>query len=229
MFTSLLLCHPFLHAVGTSLEMHTPHGANAHSGTSCNPFWSQASFNVNACSSQRSWPTQIQLSYSQTSQPQFTSLYLHTAVLNVPVAWLKPISMVINSHFGHRRQYVSITFDWYVQETPDTPEALACVPTLLISDIPKEASTIPTALEESQGVTLLNHDLFTNDILYMEVALDMRPLPKDLLPLMPLFCRYLHPSTLIYCSSLVPHKPARLLKAHMPKVCQGQTLVSCSS
>ena len=76
-----------------------------------------------------------------------------------------------------------------VQETPDTPEALACVPTLLISDIPKEASTIPTALEESQGVTLLNHDLFTNDILYMEVALDMRPLPTDLLPLMPLFCR----------------------------------------
>ncbi|KAL3139941.1 hypothetical protein ABBQ38_004231 [Trebouxia sp. C0009 RCD-2024] len=77
------------------------------------------------------------------------------------------------------------------QETPDTPEALACVPTLLISDIPKEASSIPTALEESQGVTLLNHDLFTNDILYMEVALDMRPLPTELLPLMPLFCRSL--------------------------------------
>ena len=63
------------------------------------------------------------------------------------------------------------------------------MPTLLISDIPKEASSIPTALEESQGVTLLNHDLFTNDILYMEVALDMRPLPAGLLPLMPLFCR----------------------------------------
>lgn len=63
------------------------------------------------------------------------------------------------------------------------------MPTLLLSDIPKEASSIPTALEESQGVTLLNHDLFTNDILYMEVALDMRPLPADLLPLMPLFCR----------------------------------------
>ncbi|KAL0031729.1 hypothetical protein WJX79_003426 [Trebouxia sp. C0005] len=77
------------------------------------------------------------------------------------------------------------------QETPDSPEALSCVPTLLISDIPKEASSIPTALEESQGATLLNHDLFTNDILYMEVALDMRPLPADLLPLMPLFCRSL--------------------------------------
>ena len=84
-----------------------------------------------------------------------------------------------------------------VQETPDSPEALSCVPTLLISDIPKEASSIPTALEESQGVTLLNHDLFTNDILYMEVALDMRPLPADLLPLMPLFCRCSLPTTML--------------------------------
>lgn len=77
-----------------------------------------------------------------------------------------------------------------VQETPDTPEALACVPTLAISDIPKEASSIPSTLEESQGVQLLSHELFTNDVLYMEVALDMKPLPADLLPLMPLFCRH---------------------------------------
>lgn len=77
-----------------------------------------------------------------------------------------------------------------MQETPDTPEALACVPTLEISDIPKEASTIPSSLEESQGVQLLSHELFTNDVLYMEVALDMKPLPADLLPLMPLFCRF---------------------------------------
>ena len=76
-----------------------------------------------------------------------------------------------------------------MQETPDTPEALACVPTLQLSDIPKEASSIPTALETSQGVQLLTHELFTNDVLYIEVALDMKPLPAHLLPLMPLFCR----------------------------------------
>lgn len=70
---------------------------------------------------------------------------------------------------------------------------MSCVPTLLLSDIPKEASTIPTAIQESQDVTLLSHDLFTNDILYMEVAFDMRPLPAELLPLMPLFCRCLRP------------------------------------
>lgn len=40
-----------------------------------------------------------------------------------------------------------------------------------------------------QGVKLLRHDLFTNDVLYLELALDLRPLPPKLLPLLPLFCR----------------------------------------
>lgn len=39
------------------------------------------------------------------------------------------------------------------------------------------------------GATILTHDLFTNDVLYLDVALDMRPLSQDLLPLVPLFCR----------------------------------------
>lgn len=39
------------------------------------------------------------------------------------------------------------------------------------------------------GATILSHDLFTNDVLYLDVALDMRPLPRNLLPLVPLFCR----------------------------------------
>jgi hypothetical protein len=77
------------------------------------------------------------------------------------------------------------------QETPDRPEALACVPTLHISDIPKQISTISSDISQSQGVTKLSHDLFTNDVLYLEAALDMRPIPAELLPLMPLFCRSL--------------------------------------
>jgi Zn-dependent M16 (insulinase) family peptidase len=31
------------------------------------------------------------------------------------------------------------------QEKPDEPEALRCIPSLALDDIPKEASTIPTA------------------------------------------------------------------------------------
>ena len=37
--------------------------------------------------------------------------------------------------------------------------------------------------------TVLSHDLFTNDVLYAEVALNLRPVPTHLLPLVPLFCR----------------------------------------
>lgn len=43
----------------------------------------------------------------------------------------------------------------------------------------------------AEGSLLLGHELFTNDVLYMEAALDLRPVPADLLPLVPLFCRSL--------------------------------------
>jgi len=63
------------------------------------------------------------------------------------------------------------------QATPDSPEALACIPSLQLSDIPKEAATIPTDVSTTAaGATLLTHDLFTNNVLYAEAAL-------------PLFCR----------------------------------------
>jgi Zn-dependent M16 (insulinase) family peptidase len=39
------------------------------------------------------------------------------------------------------------------------------------------------------GSQLLTHDLFTNDVLYLDVALDMKAVPADLLPLVPLFCQ----------------------------------------
>lgn len=63
------------------------------------------------------------------------------------------------------------------------------MPTLHTSDIPRQVSVIPSAVSQSQGATLLSHELFTNDVLYLEAALDMRPVPAELLPLMPLFCR----------------------------------------
>lgn len=50
---------------------------------------------------------------------------------------------------------------------------------------------VPTAVSKSEGATLLTHDLFTNNVLYLEAALDMRGVPAALLPLVPLFCRSL--------------------------------------
>jgi len=77
------------------------------------------------------------------------------------------------------------------QETPDDPEALKCIPALDLADIPREAKSIPSVISQEGGATVLRHDLFTNDVLYAEVGLDMTTVPKELLPLLPLFSRSL--------------------------------------
>ena len=77
------------------------------------------------------------------------------------------------------------------QETPDPPEALNVVPSLSLSDISKEATNVPKEVTSIGGATALRHDLFTNGILYMNTAMDMRGVPEPLLPLVPLFSRCL--------------------------------------
>ncbi|CAK9315812.1 unnamed protein product [Citrullus colocynthis] len=77
------------------------------------------------------------------------------------------------------------------QETPDPPEALKCVPCLCLEDIPKEPIRVPTEIGNVNGVTVLQHELFTNDVLYSEVVFDMSSLKQELLPLVPLFCQSL--------------------------------------
>ncbi|XP_078441624.1 presequence protease 1 [Wolffia australiana] len=77
------------------------------------------------------------------------------------------------------------------QETPDPPEALKCVPSLSLDDIPRKPTQVPTEIGEVNGVKVLRHDLFTNDVLYSEVVFDMGHLKQDLLPLIPLFCQSL--------------------------------------
>lgn len=70
--------------------------------------------------------------------------------------------------------------------------AAAAASTAQLSDIPKTITKVPTALSAlSGGATQLAHELFTNDVLYAETALDMSGLPPALLPLVPLFCRSL--------------------------------------
>ncbi|QDZ25312.1 presequence protease [Chloropicon primus] len=81
------------------------------------------------------------------------------------------------------------------QETPDPAEALKCIPTLDLADIPKESQEIPSSLREltsgGEKVDILSHDIFTNDVVYAEFAFDMSSVPKHLLYLIPLFCRCL--------------------------------------
>ncbi|KAK1264140.1 hypothetical protein QJS04_geneDACA021721 [Acorus gramineus] len=77
------------------------------------------------------------------------------------------------------------------QETPDPPEALKSVPSLSLQDIPRQPIHVPIEIGDIDGVKVLKHDLFTNDVLYSEVVFDMRSLKQELLPLVPLFCQSL--------------------------------------
>lgn len=74
-----------------------------------------------------------------------------------------------------------------LQETPDTPELLALLPTLRLSDLEREVKTIPSELSELHGGRLLYHDLFTNGIVYLDLGFDLHGLSPDLLPYAKLF------------------------------------------
>lgn len=79
------------------------------------------------------------------------------------------------------------------QATPDDPEALATLPSLSLSDIDPKTPIIPTEIRDFSGSTVLTHDLFTNGILYVDVAFDLQGVPARLLPLVPLFGKYAPP------------------------------------
>ncbi len=76
-----------------------------------------------------------------------------------------------------------------MQEAPDPPEALATIPTLRIEDLERKNKTIPLAVQTEDAGPLLTHDLFTNGILYLDLAVDLHTIPQTLLPYVPLFSR----------------------------------------
>ncbi|NTW04321.1 MAG: peptidase M16, partial [Oscillochloris sp.] len=78
-----------------------------------------------------------------------------------------------------------------LQEQADPPEELAKIPTLTLADIERQGKNIPTAEHSLGGITVLHHDLFTNGIVYLSLAFDLRALPIELLPYVPLFGRAL--------------------------------------
>ena len=77
------------------------------------------------------------------------------------------------------------------QEQPDAPEDLAKLPRLQLSDLDAAVKTVPRQEDQIAGVPVLHHDLFTNGIAYLDVGCDLRVLPQELLPYIPLFGRAL--------------------------------------
>ena len=78
-----------------------------------------------------------------------------------------------------------------LQDAPDSPEALATIPSLSLDDIDKSNKLIPLEIKSEGETTVLFHDLFTNGILYLDLGFDLHNLPADLLPFVGLFGRVL--------------------------------------
>jgi len=78
-----------------------------------------------------------------------------------------------------------------LQAAPDSPEALATIPRLSVSDLPDENRIIPTEVRDVAGASLLYHDLPTNGIAYLDFGFDLSVLPDTLLPYAGIFGRAL--------------------------------------
>jgi len=78
-----------------------------------------------------------------------------------------------------------------LQETPDSAEALATIPSLKLSDLEKENKKIPLEVDEIENTSVLYHDLFTNGVAYVDLAFDMAVVPQKFLGFVPLFGRAL--------------------------------------
>lgn len=80
-----------------------------------------------------------------------------------------------------------------LQHTPDSPEALATIPTLPLSSVRREPDDFPFAIVLPGGADapILSHsDLHTRGIAYLKLSFDARGLDAELLSLLPLFGRY---------------------------------------
>lgn len=77
------------------------------------------------------------------------------------------------------------------QETPDTPDALATIPMLGKDDLDQKIKTLPTKIMQKEPATILFHDLFTSEILYLDLGFDLLSLDSKYFPYMRLFMRAL--------------------------------------
>ncbi len=83
------------------------------------------------------------------------------------------------------------------QDTPDPEEMLSAIPSLEIEDVPDQIRRIRTDKDMVAGRTVYKHDLFTNGIIYIDLALDIRDVSDAEGMLLPFMSRML-------CSSGLP-------------------------
>lgn len=77
------------------------------------------------------------------------------------------------------------------QKKEDTPEALATIPMLQLSDIPADAQFYTVEKKDVNGIPLIYHNEFTSKILYQDLYFDLRALPQDKIPYAALLSAFL--------------------------------------
>ncbi|MDR1100163.1 MAG: insulinase family protein, partial [Treponema sp.] len=75
------------------------------------------------------------------------------------------------------------------QSEGDSPEALASIPHLSRRDLSPEIEIIPRNLEAAGGAPVLTHELFTNGIIYADMAFPLDIFPPEEYPWLPFFSR----------------------------------------
>jgi len=78
-----------------------------------------------------------------------------------------------------------------LQNTPDSPEAVARLPRLGLEDLPRDNIEIPSETARLCGIETLFHELPTNGIVYLDLGFNLRVLDQAHLPFLPLFSRAL--------------------------------------
>ena len=68
---------------------------------------------------------------------------------------------------------------------PNSPEDLAKLPQLSVSELPKGPLHIPTTVETVSGCTLLRNDIFSNGVNYFVLSFDLQGLPQPLWQYLP--------------------------------------------
>jgi hypothetical protein len=71
---------------------------------------------------------------------------------------------------------------------PNDPAAVASLPQLRVGDLPRKPRHIPTSVETmAGGGMLLDNDVFSNGVNYLQVSFDLTGLPNDLIEYLPLY------------------------------------------
>jgi Zn-dependent M16 (insulinase) family peptidase len=68
------------------------------------------------------------------------------------------------------------------QEREDSDEAVATIPMLELKDINPESEWYEVKTSEVDGIPMLHHETFTNNVVYGRLYYDVRILPNDLVP-----------------------------------------------